>query len=181
MDGRDDLNGGFAMIDLKLASADSTVAVLSPDASVKNADKALKAWEQYTVFADAEAVQNARRIGSNAYFQRIAEAYSTLELKVTNFQRLDTSKLSGSMAPVSVVQELLAADLEDGDAAAAVDPFDQVQLAEVIRTCRASPSLSAAGRSLFSVSRERRTTRNDADRLKKYLARFGLDWAAVSG
>jgi transcriptional regulatory protein RtcR len=29
---------------------------------------------------------------------------------------------------------------------------------------------------LFSASRVRRTTANDADRLRKYLARFGLAW-----
>jgi len=67
-----------------------------------------------------------------------------------------------------------------GEAAAGIDPFDRVQLAETIRTCRASPSLSEAGRRLFAVSLRRRTSTNDADRLRKYLARFGLDWAAVA-
>ncbi len=68
-----------------------------------------------------------------------------------------------------------------GEAAAEIDPFDRVQLAETIRTCRHAASLSAAGRSLFAISRARRTSQNDADRLRKYLARFGLDWAAVTG
>lgn len=60
-----------------------------------------------------------------------------------------------------------------------VDPFDAVQLAEVIRVCRASTSLSAAGRALFAVSRGKKASVNDSDRLRKYLARFGLDWAGV--
>lgn len=63
---------------------------------------------------------------------------------------------------------------------AEVDLFDRVQLAETIRICRASRSLSEAGRALFSVSRTRRSSANDADRLRKYLARFGLDWASVT-
>jgi transcriptional regulatory protein RtcR len=63
---------------------------------------------------------------------------------------------------------------------AMIDPFDRVQLAEVIRICRASRTLSEAGRTLFSASRARRSSSNDADRLRKYLARFDLDWAAVS-
>ena len=67
-----------------------------------------------------------------------------------------------------------------GEAAGDVDPFDLVQLAQTIRACRAAPSLSAAGRALFAVSRDKRTTRNDADRLRKYLAKFGLDWGAVT-
>lgn len=68
-----------------------------------------------------------------------------------------------------------------GAEAAAIDPFDRVQLAEVLRVCRASRSLSEAGRTLFAASRLRRSSANDADRLRKYLARFGLDWAAVAG
>jgi transcriptional regulatory protein RtcR len=57
-----------------------------------------------------------------------------------------------------------------------IDPFDRVQLAEVIRACAASHSLSEAGRLLFSASRLRKESINDADRLRKYLARFSLDW-----
>lgn len=66
------------------------------------------------------------------------------------------------------------------DALAAIDPFDRVQLAETIRVCRASRSMSEAGRSLFRASRARKSSPNDADRLRKYLARFGLDWSAVT-
>lgn len=64
-----------------------------------------------------------------------------------------------------------------GPKAGELDPFDIVQLATVIRTCRMSPSLSEAGRKLFAVSRGQRKTRNDADRLRKYLGKFGLEWA----
>jgi transcriptional regulatory protein RtcR len=64
---------------------------------------------------------------------------------------------------------------------AALDRFDRVQLAEVVRCCRSARSLSAAGRELFAVTRQKRATANDADRLRKYLARFGLDHAAVTG
>ncbi|MFI4861867.1 MAG: RNA repair transcriptional activator RtcR [Phycisphaerales bacterium JB063] len=62
-----------------------------------------------------------------------------------------------------------------------IDLFDQAQLAQVIATCREAASLSDAGRKLFHVSRTKRKTTNDADRLRKYLAKFGLDWDAVSG
>lgn len=67
-----------------------------------------------------------------------------------------------------------------GAAARDIDPFDRVQLAEVIRTCRRSSSLSAAGRTLFAVSREKRKIQNDADRLRKYLGKFGLEWEQVA-
>lgn len=64
---------------------------------------------------------------------------------------------------------------------ARIDPFDRVQLAYAIEVCRRSTSLSAAGRTLFAVSRALRTSTNDADRLRKYLARFDLDWIRVTG
>jgi transcriptional regulatory protein RtcR len=57
-----------------------------------------------------------------------------------------------------------------------LDPFDRVQLAEVVRVCRNSRTLSEAGRRLFVISRTRKAAPNDADRLRKYLARFGLEW-----
>jgi transcriptional regulatory protein RtcR len=57
-----------------------------------------------------------------------------------------------------------------------LDLFDQVQLQAVIEVCRHAPSLSEAGRKLFAVSRQEKANPNDADRLRKYLARFGLDW-----
>lgn len=61
-----------------------------------------------------------------------------------------------------------------------LDLFDRAQLATVIRVCRASATLSEAGRRLFAVSLAGRASRNDADRLRKYLARFDLSWAAVA-
>jgi transcriptional regulatory protein RtcR len=61
-----------------------------------------------------------------------------------------------------------------------VDPFDRVQLEYVIKVCRESKTLSDAGRKLYAVSRAKKAQSNDADRLKKYLARFKLTWAEVS-
>jgi sigma54-dependent transcription regulator len=59
---------------------------------------------------------------------------------------------------------------------AQLDRFDQPQLAQVIHTCRQAPSLSAAGRFLFQASRNQKSSHNDADRLRKYLARFNLEF-----
>jgi len=62
-----------------------------------------------------------------------------------------------------------------------LDVFDRLQLESVISICRKSRSLADAGRNLFGASRQRRSAINDSDRLRKYLARFGLDWATVAG
>ncbi|MDR1302429.1 MAG: sigma 54-interacting transcriptional regulator [Treponema sp.] len=61
------------------------------------------------------------------------------------------------------------------------DAFDRVQLQAVIAACRESETMASAGRKLFAQSRLKRGSRNDSDRLKKYLARFGLDWEKVKG
>lgn len=73
------------------------------------------------------------------------------------------------------------ADLLSDERRAAIDPFDSVQLAHVMAVCRSSRSLSEAGRTLFAASRRQRTSTNDADRLRKYLARFDLSWSDVTG
>jgi transcriptional regulatory protein RtcR len=64
------------------------------------------------------------------------------------------------------------------DALEKMDLFDRVQLALVVQTCCTCTTLSEAGRKLYGATRENRKTPNDADRLRKYLARFGLDWEA---
>ncbi|WP_207516777.1 hypothetical protein [Enterobacter roggenkampii] len=40
-------------------------------------------------------------------------------------------------------------------------------------------SRSEAGRELFAVSRLKKANPNDADRLRKYLARFSLSWESI--
>lgn len=63
--------------------------------------------------------------------------------------------------------------------AADLDRFDRVQLADVLAVCRKARSLSEAGRELFAESRKKKASGNDADRLRKYLARFGLSWGEI--
>ena len=63
---------------------------------------------------------------------------------------------------------------------ASLDRFDRIQLQDVVLACRESKTLSAAGRALFSESRKLKTSSNDADRLRKYLARFGLSWQQIN-
>jgi transcriptional regulatory protein RtcR len=65
--------------------------------------------------------------------------------------------------------------------AARLDRFDRVQLEDVLSVCEKARSLSEAGRELFAHSRTERTSVNDADRLRKYLSRFELDFADLKG
>lgn len=61
-----------------------------------------------------------------------------------------------------------------------IDDFDRPQLANVIQTCQSSKTLSEAGRKLFNVSRTKRKTANDADRLRKYLEKYDLNWERMN-
>ncbi len=72
-------------------------------------------------------------------------------------------------------------DVLDAKHIADLDLFTRIQLAEVIRICQQSESLSDAGRKLFAVSRTQRKKVNDADRLRKYLQRFDLSWSDLRG
>jgi transcriptional regulatory protein RtcR len=72
-------------------------------------------------------------------------------------------------------------ELLGSERVAELDHFDRAQLANVISVCRQARTLSEAGRALFTASRGRKKTVNDADRLRKYLARFHLEWRQVKG
>jgi transcriptional regulatory protein RtcR len=88
----------------------------------------------------------------------------------------DQGGASGSPSGVDATVEIMGEER-----AAALDRFDRVQLDDVLSVCRGQASLSAAGRVLFAQSRSKKTSQNDADRLRKYLARFGIEWRHIHG
>ncbi len=88
-------------------------------------------------------------------------------------------ELSGSPTAALGEEDALLVRVLGADRAAQLDRFDRVQLRDVLAVCRDAASLSAAGRELFSCSRREKTSVNDADRVRKYLARFGLALADV--
>lgn len=101
--------------------------------------------------------------------------------------RMATLAPQGSIGLEQVNQEIdrlkLAWDIQhktDTLITEPIDEFDRCQLEQVINICRQSESLSDAGRKLFAVSRTTKRCSNDADRLKKYLAKFNLDWASIN-
>ena len=99
----------------------------------------------------------------------------SVEVVDEEIERLQRAwKLPGTSAPLSCLDNLLEPDELDG-----LDLFDRMQLEGVINVCQEARSLSDAGRRLFHSSRDRKQTANDADRLRKYLLRFGLDWNRV--
>jgi transcriptional regulatory protein RtcR len=114
-----------------------------------------------------------RRMATLCTGGRIADADVTAELARLRATWAGAPAI-GDVAPEG---DRVAALL--GPRAASLDRFDRVQLADVLTVCATAPSLAAAGRTLFASSLAARTSRNDADRLRKYLARFGLSAADV--
>jgi len=115
-------------------------------------------------FRDLSA--SIQRLCTLAVRGRITVAMVEEEISILNRQWHDASR--------DLDTQLLADYL--GQMAQSVDLFDVPQLANVIRICKHSPTLSAAGRTLFAASRAEKTSKNDADRLRKYLGRFDLAW-----
>jgi transcriptional regulatory protein RtcR len=101
---------------------------------------------------------------------RIGASLVDAEIARLRWQWATDGSADRAAAPLS---ELL------GNAADTLDYFDCLQLQAVIAVCRQYRSLSDAGRELFNMSRTQRSVVNDADRLRKYLLKFGLTWEKV--
>jgi transcriptional regulatory protein RtcR len=136
-----------------------------------------EAREHFLTFATSDAARwpaNFRDL--NAVVTRLATLAPAGRITVDQVQR-ETSALRAAWshgtrerAPGLVDRVLSAEAIVD------LDRFDRVQLEDVLSVCRSAHGLSAAGRVLFGRSRERKKRANDADRLRKYLARFDLEW-----
>ena len=89
----------------------------------------------------------------------------------------EIERLRARWGRVPTNEPAILVSLLGSEKVAELDRFDRVQLEDVVAVCRESRTLSDAGRRLFASSRQTRTSTNDADRIRKYLARFGLSWA----
>lgn len=83
---------------------------------------------------------------------------------------------ASSVEQVSLVEQLIPEER-----ARELDRFERCQLEEVLRVCQGARTLSEAGRTLFSASRQRKQSTNDAHRLRTYLERFGINWHRIVG
>jgi transcriptional regulatory protein RtcR len=139
-----------------------------------------EARERFLRFATSpEALWNGNFRDLNGVVVRMATLARggriTTELVDEEIVRLRSEWRSGVSSPSA---DLLIRCLGE-EKLSVLDPFDRVQLEHVVDVMSRSRSLSDAGRLLFSASRQQKRTANDADRLRKYLSRFGLDWKSV--
>jgi transcriptional regulatory protein RtcR len=140
-----------------------------------------EARERYLTFATSpEAAWSANFRDLSASVTRMAtlapQGRITVEVVRHEAERL---KAAWGGAPSGRAADQILVDVLGQDAVAALDLFDVAQLTTVLRTCCEHGTASAAGRALFANSRLEKKSSNDADRLSKYLARFGLKFDDV--
>jgi len=122
-------------------------------------------------FRDLNA--SVTRMATLAHGGRITE-----EIVMNEIKRLQTDWQGFSIDSRAPTQAILRKFLS-AETIKEIDLFEQDQLAQVIQVCTKSKTLAEAGRTLFNVSRTKKTSSNDTNRLKVYLQRFNLIFSAL--
>jgi len=139
-----------------------------------------EARSQYLDFAQSsEAEWRANFRDLNASITRMALLANSGRINESDVDA-EIQRLNQNWKPKGQQIDSILPTLLGSEKALKIDPFDQAQLEYVIKICRESKSLSDAGRKLFSISREQKRNPNDADRLRKYLLRFDLEWEQIA-
>ncbi len=165
-----------------------TLAAQELGRQVRFTAEARSAYLRFATAADAVWRGNFRdlsasitRLATLADHGRIGIALVNAEIQRLRWQWQAPPATALGSATAAVISS--GPTLQDllGDKAATLDTFDQLQLQSVIAVCSRHASISDAGRELFNISRQQRSVFNDADRLRKYLLKFGLEWDVVAG
>jgi len=90
-------------------------------------------------------------------------------------EEISRLKVLWGAAETDTDQRLLI-DVLGTDRVEQLDRFEKVQLTDVLKVCQASKNMAEAGRKVFAVSRKNKRKTNDSDRLRKYLAKYNIQW-----
>jgi len=116
----------------------------------------------------------------NAVITRLATLAPGGRIDVATVQNeLTANRTAAPAEPGGACDEPLLAAVLGADYAERYDRFELAQLAEVLRVCARSKTLSEAGRALFAVSRLAKKSANDADRLSRYLLHYNIPFAKI--
>jgi transcriptional regulatory protein RtcR len=143
-----------------------------------------EAKQLYLQFAESsEAVWSGNFRDLNSSVIRMATLSSqgriTEEIVQVEITRLNKSWSNGTQAQTNDHDRDLLSRL--GVRPNEVDLFDLSQLTTVLKTIKTCKSLASAGRVLFACTRKNRRSINDSDRIRKYLARFGISSEKIRG
>lgn len=139
--------------------------------------EARKAYLSYALSSEAKWAANFRDLAASV--TRLCTFADGSRIQLESVEReIERLQKSWRLKSGNSTEETLLSVMSQSQLAF-VDPFDRPSLANAIHICRQSDSLSDAGRKLFSVSRQSRKTKNDTDRLKKYLAKYDVNWSDI--
>ena len=133
----------------------------------------------FTVSPEATWDRNFRDLSGAVTRMCTVAAGGRITVEVVN-EEIERLRRAWSRAAAPSARENLLEETIGSEAVEGLDLFDRIQLANVIEIASTSRSLSEAGRALFANSREKKTSSNDADRLRKYLSRFGITWDLIN-
>jgi transcriptional regulatory protein RtcR len=134
-----------------------------------------EARDRFLAFATSPAgawTRNFRDLGAAVTRMCTAAAGGRITTEIVDDE---IGRLKGAWCAAGSQDSRLRGLLSEA-ALAELDLFDRVQLEAVVGLAGECRSLSETGRRLFANSRARKASANDADRLRKYLARFALSW-----
>ena len=140
-----------------------------------------EAWNRFLSFTtgeDAQWVANFRDLNGAVTRMTTLSPGGRINTEIVNeeIERLNASRQNADKKPDNdIIDEVLGHGMGKK-----LDRFETIQLADVLTVCRQSKSMSDAGRKLFSVSRATKKKSNDADRLRKYLAKYGIGWNDIT-
>lgn len=143
---------------------------------VRFSREALNLFLNFAVSGEARWSGNFRDL--NAAITRMATLApgGRMDLQTVN-EEIGRLKESWATEPASREDSDLQALL--GDRLQGIDLFERIQLAGVLKVCSECATVAAAGRKLFAVSRAETKSPNDSDRLRKYLAKYGIEWGTL--
>lgn len=139
--------------------------------------EAREAYLKFALSPEAQWAANFRDLAASV--TRLCTFADGSRIQLSNVEReIDRLRKGWRLKSSDPTQATLLSVMTQAQIAL-IDPFERPTLAYVIAVCRQSDNLSDAGRTLFSVSRQQRKSKNDSDRLKKYLAKYDLNWADI--
>ena len=186
---REDLLARIDLWHFRLPSLRERTEDIDPNVDYELERLAREANRRVVFHADARKrfLRFATRAPWNANFRDLGAALTRMAtlapsggIRVTEVED-EIGRLEASWRGDAVRSEADHVERVLGAKAQEIDLFDRAQLEAVLKVCAEETSLSAAGRRLFAKSLERRASKNDADRLRKYLARFDLDFETARG
>ena len=139
-----------------------------------------EARRKFAAFASSAAAVWKRNFRDlNRAIDRMATLSSTGRITTKIVEREILELRDSWLEPSSIQPKKLVDKLLGDERANSIDDFKLIQLEAVLIVCCKCRSLSEAARLLFRRSLTLKKSKNDSDRLRKYLLGFEIEWSQI--